>query len=198
VSLDGIDFDYGGYEGLKTSLLGIYQVRNAVTAVVTAEELAKKGYQISEQNIRDGLYSAHWPGRLELLRRQPVVIVDGAHNPQGASALAESLSAIFPGRKINFLMGVLADKDYASSIELTMPLAKCYYTVTPPNHRALSSEKLAAEIKKHGDVPVVSYGDIPSAIDAILASTPADEIVCIFGSLYQVGEVRSYFGRDTF
>jgi len=198
VALDGIEFDYNGYSGLKTSLLGIYQVGNAVTAIVTAEQLRRKGYAISEQNIADGLSFTHWPGRLEVLRRDPVVIVDGAHNPQGALALTDSLRAIFPGRKVNFLIGVLADKDYSSTIELTMPLAKSYHTITPPNSRALSAQELAAEIKRHGSVPVFAYDDIPSAIDAVLASTPADEIVCIFGSLYQIGEVRSYFGRDTF
>lgn len=198
VSVDGIEFDYKGYPSLKTSLLGIYQVRNAVTAIVTAEQLRRKGYAISEQSIADGLSSAHWPGRLELLRRDPVVIVDGAHNPQGALALTESLGAIFPGRKVNFLIGVLSDKNYSSAIELTMPMAKSYHTVTPPNSRALSAQELAAEVKRHGDVPVFAYDDIPSALDAVLASVTADEIVCIFGSLYQVGEVRSYFGRDTF
>ncbi|HHU05681.1 MAG TPA: bifunctional folylpolyglutamate synthase/dihydrofolate synthase [Clostridiales bacterium] len=198
VSLDGIEFDYNGYLGLKSSLLGLYQVKNAVTAIVTAEELIKKGYAISEQNIRDGLAGAHWPGRLELLRRNPAVIVDGAHNPQGAAALLESLDALFPGRKINFIVGVLADKDYSSTIELTMPHAKCFYTVTPPNKRALSADKLALEIKKHGDAPVYFYGSIPSAIDAVLSSVTADDVICIFGSLYQVGEVRSYFGRDKF
>lgn len=198
ISLDGIEFDYNGYKGLKSSLLGLYQVKNAVTAIAAAEELIKKGYAISEQNIRDGLASAHWPGRLELLRRKPVVIVDGAHNPQGAAALLESLDALFPGRKINFVLGVLADKDYSSTIELAMPRAKCFHTVTPPNKRALPADKLAEEIRKHGDVPVHTCDSIPSALDTVLASVGEDEVVCIFGSLYQVGEVRSYFGRDTF
>jgi len=198
LTLDGLEFDYKGYQGLRSSLLGLYQVKNAVTAITTAEELIKKGYAITEQNIRDGLATAHWPGRLELLRREPVVIVDGAHNPQGAEALLESLNALFPGRKINFVIGVLADKDYSTTLGMTVPHAKCFYTVTPPNKRALSSDKLAEEIKKHGDVPVYSYDSIPEAIDAVLASVAPDEVVCIFGSLYQVGDVRSYFGRDTF
>ncbi len=198
VSLDGIDFDFGPYKNLRTSLLGLYQVRNAVTAVTVAQELVKKGYRISEQNLRDGLFSAHWPGRLELLNRNPVVIVDGAHNPQGASALVESLAELFPGKKINFVVGVLADKDYSSSIEIVMPLAKRFYTVTPPNYRALSAEELAAEIRKHGDVPVETFKDINAALKRAMYATPGDEILCIFGSLYQVGDVRSFFGRNTF
>ena len=198
VTLDGIDFDYGPYKNLNASLLGVYQVRNAVTAIAIIEALNKKGYNISEEALRAGLSSAHWPGRLELLGRDPVVIVDGAHNPQGADALAESLKELFPGRKINFVIGVLADKDYASSIDIMLPLAQRFYAVTPPNYRALSADSLAGEIKKHGDVPVESFGDIVTALKKAMAATPADEILCIFGSLYQVGDVRSFYGRNTF
>jgi dihydrofolate synthase/folylpolyglutamate synthase len=198
LSLNGVDFNYGKYENLQASLLGLYQVRNAVTAVTAAEVLIERGYNITEKSLREGLFTAHWPGRLELLRRDPVVIVDGAHNPQGASALAESMGALFPGKKINFVVGVLADKDYASSIKLVMPVAKCFYTVSPPNYRALSSEALAAEIKKYGDVPVHSFADISTALQTAVTALPPDEVLCIFGSLYQVGEVRSFFGRNTF
>ncbi len=198
ISLDGIDFSFGKYENLKTSLLGLYQVRNAVTAVVTAEALADKGYNITEKSLREGLYSAHWPGRLELLQRDPVVIVDGAHNPQGASALVESLSLLFPGQKVNFVAGVLADKDYASSMKIVMPIAKSFYAVSPPSYRALSADRLASEIKKLGNVPVYPFADINSALQQAIAATPRDEVICVFGSLYQVGEVRSFFGRNTF
>lgn len=198
ITLNGIDFNFGKYENLKTSLLGLYQVRNAVTAVITAEALIEKGYKITEKSLREGLISAHWPGRLELLQREPVVIVDGAHNPQGASALVESMETLFPGQKINFVLGVLSDKDYRSSIQIVMPIAKRFYTVSPPSYRALKSEELASEIKKYGEVPVESFADINSALQKALMATPRDEVICIFGSLYQVGEVRKFFGRNTF
>jgi dihydrofolate synthase / folylpolyglutamate synthase len=108
------------------------------------------------------------------------------------------MEALFPGQKINFLIGVLADKDYDSSIKLAMPLAKRFYTVSPPNYRALSSDALALEIKKFGEVPVESFADINTALQTALSATPPDEVLCVFGSLYQVGDVRSFFGRNTF
>lgn len=198
VSLDGVDFNYGKYENLKASLLGLYQVRNAVTAVTAAEALMERGWNITEETLRKGLISAHWPGRLELLQRDPVVIVDGAHNPQGAAALTESMQALFPGKKINFVIGVLADKDYSGSIKLVMPVAKCFYAVSPPNYRALSAESLAEEIRKYGDVPAYPFASIDEALQAAVTTLPKDEVICVFGSLYQVGEVRSFFGRNTF
>jgi dihydrofolate synthase / folylpolyglutamate synthase len=194
-SLDGIDFDYDKYLNLKIPLLGLYQVRNAVAALASVDELIWRGFKISENDIRNGLLSVCWPGRLELLNKTPVVIVDGAHNPQGTAALAETLSTLFPGQKISFIFGVLADKDYTGSIKTVLPLAKCFFTVTPPNSRALKAEDLASEIKKLGGVPAIAFADIPSAISAALKATPADEVICIFGSLYQVGEIITYFRR---
>ncbi len=196
--LDGTTFDFGSHKGLKISLLGRYQARNACTAVTAAEALRGKGWAVTEKALREGLEKAHWPGRLELLRRDPVVIVDGAHNPQGAEALMEAMGLLFPGKKLNIVVGVLADKDYASSIDIAAPFAKKFYAVTPPSYRALASERLADEIQRHGGVPVKSFGSIPAALQAALNESESDDVVCIFGSLYQVGEVRSYFGRSSF
>ena len=193
VSLEGIEFDYKEYLGLKSSLLGLYQVKNAVTAIVTAEELIKKGYAISEQNIRDGLAGAHWPGRLELLRRNPAVIVDGAHNPQGAAALLESLDALFPGRKINFIVGVLADKDYSSTIELTMPHANA--SIPSPAQQALCPRTSSPGDKTRGCACLLLWHPVGHRRGFVIR----DRRRCYlyFRLLYQVGEVRS-FGRDKF
>jgi dihydrofolate synthase/folylpolyglutamate synthase len=197
-SLDGIVFDFGTYKDLKISLLGRYQVRNACTAVSITEALREKGWNITDKALRDGLYKAHWPGRLELLQRNPVVIVDGAHNPQGAEALMEAMSLLFPRKKLNIVVGVLADKDYASSIDIAKPYAKKFYAVTPPSYRALTSKQLADEIHQHSEVPVQPFDSIPLALQSALNESKNDDVICIFGSLYQVGEIRSYFGRKAF
>lgn len=198
MDIDGTVFDYGKYKDIKIPLLGSYQVRNAVVAIHVAEQLRLRGWNISEQALREGLASAHWPGRVEVLQREPIVIVDGAHNPQGTSALAETLRAIFPEKKFTFVCGVLADKDYDSSLDLIAPLANKFFAVAPNSYRALSAEKLAEEIKIRCGVPVSSYDTIPEALDAVLAGADKSDIICVFGSLYQVGDVRAYFGRNTF
>ena len=197
-TVDGTVFDFGGYEDLRISLLGKYQVRNACTAVTAIQHLRRHGWNISDLALREGLWETHWPGRLELLRKDPIVIVDGAHNPQGAEALMEAMSALFPGRKFRIVVGVLADKDYTASIDIATPYAEKFYAVTPPSYRALSSQELAEVIRHHSGTPVQPFESIPAAIETALQEADKQDILCIFGSLYQVGDVRSYFGRSVF
>lgn len=196
-SLDGTVFDYGRYKELEISLLGLYQVSNAVTALVTAEVLKNRGWKIDDACIRQGLKCADWPGRFEMLRKNPIVIADGTHNPQGAAALMKSLERLFGGKKIIFLIGFLADKDYAKSIEFAIPMAKRFYAVAPSSYRALNANTLAMELSSHtSSIPVKSYPDIPKALDAVMREAAEDDVICIFGTLYQISEIHSYFGRN--
>ncbi|MBO4331161.1 MAG: bifunctional folylpolyglutamate synthase/dihydrofolate synthase, partial [Oscillospiraceae bacterium] len=197
-SLKGTCFDFDGFEKLRISLLGRYQVCNACTAVTTVRALRAAGWKISARAMRDGLKSAKWPGRLELLKQRPAIIVDGAHNPQGVEALMESMEELFPGKKLNIVIGVLADKDYVSGVNAALGHAKKFYTVTPDSYRALTAERLAEEISGRGSVPAEAFGSIPEAIEAAKRQSDKDDVICIFGSLYQVGEIRSYFGRNEF
>ena len=198
VGVEGTRFDYKDRKDLFISLLGKYQIGNVTVAIEGCDVLRDKGFHITEEDLREGLRDAYWPGRMELLRKDPVVIVDGAHNPQGVEALCESLEQLFPGEKFTFVLGVLADKDYSGDIAIAAPHAKRFYTVTPPSYRALSGDALADEIRKHADVPVTACADIPGALDAVLAEAAPDDRIVIFGSLYQECVVRAYFGRDTF
>ncbi|MCR4771320.1 MAG: bifunctional folylpolyglutamate synthase/dihydrofolate synthase [Oscillospiraceae bacterium] len=197
-SLKGTCFDFDGFEKLRISLLGRYQVCNACTAVTTVRALRAGGWKISAKAMRDGLKSAKWPGRMELMKQKPVIIVDGAHNPQGVQALMEGMEELFPGKKLNIVIGVLADKDYISGINAAMGHAKKFFTVTPDSYRALSAERLAEEISSRRSVPAEAFEGIPQAIEAAERQSDADDVICIFGSLYQVGEIRSYFGRNEF
>jgi len=194
LSIDGLTFDWEGYEQLRTSLTGLHQVGNAVTAVKTAQVLREKGWHIDEPAIRTGLRGARCIGRLEILRRKPLFLVDGAHNPQGVEALMTSLKALFPGKKFVFLMGMLADKDYFSAVTLTLPHAKRIYTMTPPVPRALGAEKLAEVIRSAGSVPVSACDTIRTALSLSLQEAKEGDVLCAFGSLYQIGEIRACFG----
>lgn len=195
--LHGTVFDYDRYKDLEISLLGLYQVKNAVTALVAVEVLSNIGWNIDQVSIRQGLKSARWPGRFELISENPAVIVDGTHNPQGADALMKSLEALFGGKKIVFLIGFLADKDYTGSIELALPLAKSFYTVAPSSGRALDAEILKNEIALHSSgIPIKAFSDIPSALRAAMSDAEEDDVICIFGTLYQVSEVHSFFREE--
>ncbi len=119
-SLAGQTFSYGRYENLHIRLLGAYQLRNAAVVIETVEILRSRGFAISDEALREGLANARWPGRFELVREKPAVIVDGSHNPQGMRATVNSLREYFPKGGVVFLVGVLADKDAAGMMrELT-------------------------------------------------------------------------------
>ncbi len=195
ISLAGMVFDWENYEGLKTALLGIHQVKNAATAVRAAEVLRERGWRLTDDAIRLGLKSTRWVGRLEVLSREPVFIVDGAHNPQGVETLLESLKLFFGERRFVFIMGVLGDKDYHTSVKMALPMAKCFFTVSPPMEgRSLPAEKLAGEIKSYGyEVEVTVCKSIPEAVMSALDQANEDDVICAFGSLYQIGEIRRYF-----
>ena len=191
-------FDYGVWKNLEITLSGKHQIGNALLAIKVLEELKGLGYNITEKALRNGLKETKWPGRFTVVGKKPYFIVDGAHNPQGAQALMEAMEALFPGKKLRVVVGVLADKDYHASIAIAEGQTEKFYAVSPPSYRALEAEALAEEIRQQGSVPVAAFDSIPEAIEAALAEAGREDVICIFGSLYQVGDVRRYFGRDTF
>ncbi len=197
-SLEGLVFSYGRYLDLRIPFPGIYQAFNAAMAISIAEALADQGYKIDEAALRTGLKNAYWPGRFEILQRDPTVIVDGAHNPQKAEALMQSLNTLFPDKQIIFVIGMLSDKDVDSVIRLAEPLAKSFDTISPPGNRAMSAFDLANAVSRRTGKPIRAHRFVPEALrNALMRAEPGD-VICIFGSLYQVGEVRNYFGRAKF
>jgi dihydrofolate synthase/folylpolyglutamate synthase len=183
-----IKFDLDG-EKYRISLLGIYQANNAAMAVQAAKLLQSKGWKIEEDAIRRGLEETKWPGRFEWMSDHPVVLADGSHNEDGVRALAESLNWWFPGHKITFVAGVLADKNYPMMMRQLIPMAEAFYTVMPPNPRALSAEKLAEFLRAEGSIKRIQpCASVSEAIRNARDTKP--EILCVLGSLYYVGEAR--------
>ncbi|MEN6634282.1 MAG: cyanophycin synthetase, partial [Clostridiaceae bacterium] len=170
-----------------------YQAKNAAVAITALELLRQKGWTISDQNLKDALLTVRWPARFELLRRNPVFVADGGHNPQGISAVAESLMEHFPNRKITFLIGVMADKDIPQMIDVLAPLAKEFITVTPNNPRALHADVLAAMLTERG-FEAISRDDVPEGVRVAIERAGSDGIVCALGSLYMLGDVRAALG----
>ena len=189
-SLKGQSFDWGEYENLTLSLPGEYQLYNAVTALEAALALRERGWSISDDALRRGLAEAKWEARFELLSEHPLFLADGAHNPQCTAALAESLDRFLPGKKVVFLTGVLADKDYKDMLSDLAPCFAKIYTVTPNCPRALSAEELQKEARFHTDAEAADSvaSAIRKAVDYADENNLAGVVVC--GSLYLAAEAR--------
>lgn len=191
--ISGQAFDYGGYDGLKTSLLGRHQTYNAALAVKTVEILDKNGFRIPGDSIRRGIANTKWPGRLEVLSKNPVFIIDGAHNPQGAAMLRNTLDEYFPGKPMTFIIGVLSSKDYAGMLQAALPGCSRVFAVTADSAKALPAAELAKAAQYYCKNTHVS-DTIESAVRTCLDTAEQDGVICAFGSLYYIGAVRDLFG----
>lgn len=185
---EGQTYSYKTWENVAISLAGSYQIKNAALALEGVEALRKLGYALSDQQVREGLLHTAWRGRFTTLRRDPTVIIDGAHNPAAALELKESLERYFPGKMLYFVMGMFKDKDYAQVIDLTAPLARHIITVeTPGNPRAMPARELAEAVGKVN--PSVEWADsVAHGVEKALAMAGKEDAVIVFGSLSFLGE----------
>ena len=195
-------FSYRGCE-YATRLLGSYQPSNAAMAIEIAGALRERGWEIPDEAIARGIAETRWPARFEVLDQpagMPTVVIDGGHNPQGAGVLADSLRDVFPDKRPVFLVGILADKDYRSMLRAVAPLASTFVCVTPPNPRALDAADLAEAIRETCDELGVSAtvkvaGDFDGAVSAARKLAGSEGLICAFGSLYSIADVKAAFLR---
>lgn len=195
-------FFYRGRE-YATRLLGSYQPSNAAMAIEIAGALRERGWEIPDEAIARGIAETRWPARFEVLDQpagMPTVVIDGGHNPQGAGVLADSLRDVFPDKRPVFLAGILADKDYRSMLRAVAPLASAFVCVTPPNPRALDAADLAEAIRETCDELGVSAtvevaGDFGDAVSAARKIAGSEGLICAFGSLYSIADVKAAFLR---
>ena len=182
-------FTYKNWKDVEITLAGTYQVTNAALALEAVEALRKLGYSLTEEQVRKGMKAAFWRGRFSVIHKNPVVVIDGAHNPAAAKVLKDSLETYFQGKNLHFIMGVFADKDYQSVIEMTAPLAKHIITIeTPGNPRALSAVKLKEAVEKVNP-SVEAAGSIREAVEKSMKNTQKDDVIAAFGSLSFLGEL---------
>jgi dihydrofolate synthase/folylpolyglutamate synthase len=189
-------FDYTGsvwmLKGLSSNLRGHYQTENLSAAISAMEAINEHhGIKIGEKALRKGLGSIDWPGRLQTIRKRPPLILDSAHNPGGAKALAESLKLMHPSLKFTFLIGMLTDKDHGSFIRELAPIAGKFIATEIESERALSADALARKISRIFPGPVIVERDYRKAYrDLLKESEPA----CIAGSLYLTGAIKAIRG----
>lgn len=155
-----------------------------------AEVLMDQGVVISQEAVRSGLAKTRWPARMEIMRREPLVIIDGAHNYAGARSLRLALEETFPGLGIVLLLGMLCDKERARVAAELCPLARAVVVTRPNNPRGANWQELAEEARRYTE-DVYLIEDIGEALKKALSLTGPDELVCITGSLYMVAEARA-------
>jgi dihydrofolate synthase/folylpolyglutamate synthase len=176
--------------GLLPGLLGRHQAENASCAICAAELLADYGIVANPDSCRLGVSRATWPGRMELFKGTPSIILDGAHNPGGSRVLASSLPDI-PHNSINVVFGVMKDKDVTSILEPLIPLASKLFAVSPSLDRAMPADELASIIRSMGSSCTVA-GGVEDGVRMALADSSSDDLVLVCGSLFTVGEARGF------
>ena len=187
-SLDFQKIRIGRYDNLKLNLLGDHQARNCALVLKVIDVLIDKGYRIPVKSITLGLEHTRWPARFQVLKKKPVIILDGAHNPAAAIVLQDTVKK-YIGAKVTLIIGMLKDKDYATVLKNLLPIAKNIITVTPKSDRALDGKTLKELITNK---PVEYKKSLQEALDAISSESPA----LITGSLYLAGEALRYFERN--
>ena len=182
--LVGIGFYYKGEE-YTVPLSGVYQFCNAALVLEVVEVLREQGFDISTDSLREGLANVYWPARFELMRKEPLFIYDGGHNPQGVRAAVDTYK--FCVNKAVVLIGVMADKDYTVELDMLMEIADSFITVTPNNPRSLSAKDLAQAIERLGGV-AMSADTVEQGVRMALST---GKNVLATGSLYMYEEVKN-------
>ena len=202
IGIDGTEFRIkidGKMEWFETKVTGSYQVENAVLAIAASEELKENGFSnVNIESIRKGLLSTKRPGRFQVIKRDPLIIADGAHNVSGVKVMLDSLKMIFPnrydsGKGFVFVVGVMEDKEYKIMIEQVVPHAFKIFCVTPKNVRALPALRLSNEFISSG-AEAESFENINDALEEAMRTSKNNNMpAIIFGTLYCMGDVLNYF-----
>jgi dihydrofolate synthase/folylpolyglutamate synthase len=194
-SAEGQDFkmktEHASYAA-RLPLAGRHQLDNAATAIMACEALARRaGFELTPQHVRTGLADVAWPGRLEVLKRRPYVIVDGAHNGDSAKRMVAALRDDFGLRHATFVFGTLAGKDVASMAAAVAEIADDVFVTGWPSVRAADPRELAEAFRPHG-VPVQIFTSLSDAYEAAVASAGERGAVVAFGSIAFVAALREY------
>lgn len=193
-------FAYAGLRrqlpSLSLNLRGWHQFHNAALALATLEVLEKENvFDLDPDAVRKGLLQIRWPARLEILQREPLIVLDGAHNPNGAECLRNALKQAFPKRRLHLVLGIMADKNIRGILSRLLPKAESAIFTQPRYARAADPETLRRlarpYLQRHYVIP-----DPASAIQQAKSLATPEDVICITGSLYFAGEVKELFGES--
>ncbi|MEW6081452.1 MAG: folylpolyglutamate synthase/dihydrofolate synthase family protein [Bacillota bacterium] len=198
--IDGQTVDYAGllgdYPEVRIPLLGRHQQENAAVALGSVECLLSRGYEVSPKAIYEGFAKTSWPGRLEVMARDPLVVIDGAHNLDGILRLAETVRTVLPHRRLVLVLGVLTDKDVEGMIKALVPVTSYAVTTRPASLRSMDPVTLAGMLGRQG-LEAKAIEDIPRALDCALDCAGPEDMVLVAGSIYLAGPARTYLRSKT-
>jgi dihydrofolate synthase/folylpolyglutamate synthase len=190
-SLHGQEFDVwrasdpGAKTRLKIKMLGAHQVGNAVTAYAALQAASRRGLTVSGESIRRGFEQARWPGRFEIVREQPPIVLDAAHSPAAALALRAALDEYFPGQPVVIVIGVSADKDLSGVFAPLRERVTQVIATQSKHPRAMPAEMLAAQLEELG-IQANSIADPSTALQMAIDSATEKEVVLVCGSVFLV------------
>lgn len=198
----GNTFNYSGIKkdinNINIPLIGDYQVENASLAIGVAEVLAMKGCPIDNYHIINGLEETRWPGRFDIVNENPIIILDGGHNPNGVKQFILNLKKLLKSNKrIIAILGIFSDKNYRGIIENVVPYVDYVILTMANNPRATPLPILAREVWQYIDPDkTAQMTTVDSAIKYSLKISRENDIICLTGSLYTVGEAEAYFLKE--
>ncbi|HYX91035.1 MAG TPA: folylpolyglutamate synthase/dihydrofolate synthase family protein [Myxococcaceae bacterium] len=184
-------------EGLRPSLVGPHQIQNAAVALACLEALDERGIAVTPDAARIGLSRTRWPGRFEVFPGTPIIVLDGAHNPAGAEALARTLDTAYPGRGVHLVFGVLADKDHAEILRALLPHVRSAHLTPVPSVRSLQPEKYL-DLARAMCSEVRLYGSPADALAGARSAAGPEDLVIAAGSLVLVGALRALLDGTPF
>ena len=191
-------FSYYGlkntWHDLQTALRGSHQADNAALVLAACELLSERKAQLKLANIKKGLRTNHWPGRLETVSENPLIMMDGAHNQAAARNLARFLSSNLAGSKITLVIGILDDKPYKVMLNSLLPLASRVVLTRAKIDRALDPQKLQEVAGKYR-IKSTIIPDVVKAVKYAIDTSAPEDAICIAGSLYVVGEAKEAFDK---
>ena len=188
--LFGQTFDCGNRKELFIPLLGNHQLYNSAVVLSVIDALRERGWKIEESHIREGLRDVSWPGRFDIVCRDPLFIIDGGHNPQCIQALVKNIDDYLADRKVIALTGVLADKDYGEMFRPVMDKVSAFVCITPDNPRKLEAHELAAHLRAAG-AEATGCDSVKEGVEKAKALAGPEGAVLCFGSLYSIGDIRA-------
>ncbi len=189
-------FSYQGFDlklkNLQCGLFGDHQIRNASLAIAASEQLKNKNYQLSENDIITGIKKTVWHGRLEIIKKNPAVVLDGAHNPAAWRTLVKTIKTEFSTRRLFLMLGVMEDKDIRRMVNILTPYAYAVMFCRPMIWRAATKQHIEKFIRFSRHKNVFWCDNVSTAFGKTLKMASKQDIICVTGSLFVVGEVREY------
>jgi dihydrofolate synthase/folylpolyglutamate synthase len=193
-TLFSVNSRYFSYGGIKISLFGKYQIKNTLGVLLAVCALNRAGLSIGSAETAAGLLKVNWKCRMEVMRVNPVIIIDGAHNGQGAAAFAEAMS-FFNGKKIILVTGILKNKLYKDIMKHLLSVSNTVIVTEPDNPKALEAEVLALEASSCG-IETFVEADCRKALDKAISLAGKDDVIGVAGSLYLAGTLREYLTQN--